>query len=553
MVTRFERFMFRLDRFGSAADRVRTRALGWISLALTGVSVLLLPILGNPTLAALVAVLAAANLTALALLRFGKPDAAALFAVLSFSALTNAIVFSQTFEDNEIYMLATFNLFTLIVSSLVSRNGLPPLLAAATGGVAVGLHLFLRRAPNFAEFGYGKPSDYVVAAASVLIGGLIVRGVAARNREHLEESRRAADAERRRSLVYSEVLADARSGLDAGKGLTESAERTAGLVAEIVQRAELAESRLEALLAEGRKLDEARRAMAEAAARAGASVDEQVEVVEEAGAAVVQMTGSIDSISRIAREREQAAESLERDAARGAEAMQRVEKGMDELRLRVAGTGEIVKVIKKVASQTGLLAMNASIEAAHAGDSGGGFAVVAEEIRALADETARNAKLVAETLASVGKAITEVAELNAEASVAYAVVRGEAGKVTAAVVEIARGAVELAGGTEEINRGATRSVGSSQTAREAVAVVGGRVGEVEAGLASQAAASGAIEESIRSMSELLAGLAAEADRVREAGEANRLTLEALGRGLSRLESPSGASVPSLVPAAGDTD
>ena len=159
-----------------------------------------------------------------------------------------------------------------------------------------------------------------------------------------------------------------------------------------------------------------------------------------------------------------------------------------------------------------------------------GSGAIAKEIRRLADDTAVNAKKVADPLGAVAAAIGQAVATNEEAAEAYALVRAEIDKVAGAISEIAQGVSELSSGTDEINKGTTLSVNVTQSVVEAA----DRVGEVERGVRAQESAAKAIGEAISQTAARLDGLADEASKVKLAGAKTHETLGELGRRLAGL-------------------
>jgi methyl-accepting chemotaxis protein len=207
-----------------------------------------------------------------------------------------------------------------------------------------------------------------------------------------------------------------------------------------------------------RHVSSASHALAEEAAEQAASLEEMTSSVEEMSSMIKQNAESARAGADLIKETNRVVGWGQRSMSRLLEVISDIKTSSDE-------TAKIVRTIDEIAFQTNLLALNAAVEAARAGEAGKGFAVVADEVRSLAQRSAEAAKLTAALIdGSVHSSHNGVAAAE-ETGRAFEEIALNAAKVSNLVGEVAAASQEQAQGIEQINL----AVGEMDQVTQAVA------------------------------------------------------------------------------------
>ena len=178
---------------------------------------------------------------------------------------------------------------------------------------------------------------------------------------------------------------------------------------------------------------------------------EQASSLEEVSSSLEEMTSMTRQNAENSKQADTMANETSKSADKGADAMARMEQAIQKIKSSSDETAKIIKTIDEIAFQTNLLALNAAVEAARAGEAGMGFAVVAEEVRNLAQRSAEAARNTATLIEGSQQNADDGVRVTNEVSQILGEISTSTKKLTNLVGEVSSASDEQAQGIQQIN------------------------------------------------------------------------------------------------------
>lgn len=273
----------------------------------------------------------------------------------------------------------------------------------------------------------------------------------------------------------------------------------------------------------------------EDAAKVSQTMQEQAIAEEQNADAISQMAENTNQINELIKQAKQLSKNLSDSSEAGSAEVQKTELVINSVSEKSKQMSEVIQVIQQVASQTNLLAMNAAIEAAHAGEAGQGFSVVADEIRKLAESTQSQAKSIKDLIIEITKAIQNGSSSMQDTKAMFYKIQQEIGTQTNVVENIAQTMDIQSTGAEEILSTTNKISQNIQSVNEIIKNQANYTEEITEGIKDVVELSGKIDGSMNVSLGILKDFSQSIQIVNEKAHANQKSVQTINDELGKFE------------------
>ena len=354
-------------------------------------------------------------------------------------------------ELNDLYIFSTYIISVICVIPLLSYRLWQMIVVVGIGGLGqtlLFLFKFAALAQQNGETGIG--GTFLISVVFLLMAGSFAVMVF---RMQLRTIKAVQDEKAKTDESYGKLnkLVDSmKSSFNVGERLLQAAEGTNRSSKEISSNLMELESIVENLLESTENAGKANQQISISEKSVKENRIIQTDAISQSSSSVEEIVSQIDFIHLSAEEKLKILEDLNLSSQEGTV---KLENSLDSIRKLSKSSSEIlevIEVIEEISSRTNLLAMNAAIEAAHAGESGKGFAVVADEIRKLAEETGHNSSVIRQSLVTNNKHFEDSNIASQKLKDVFETITGQIGDVGHSLQEIVNSMKSLSKGTDSI-------------------------------------------------------------------------------------------------------
>lgn len=284
-----------------------------------------------------------------------------------------------------------------------------------------------------------------------------------------------------------------------------------------------------------RELTRAIESFREAAAAVDQAIDEQKRFTEGSAAAMEEMAANIRSVETMTGRAGGVAEELAHQGDEGVSSVHLAGEAIAEIESAAQNVLVVLKSLSKIAGDTNLLAMNAAIEAAHAGTSGAGFAVVANEVRTLATNAAKETKSIKDLMATMNARVQRGVEASSITRSTFSRLSEGITRSASISREIAQAMREQAQGTSDVEKAISRVIEATGAIRTRMDEQEKETGEMTIRLSAALNRLSALAESSRTHAQSVLNLEGSFASVRSEVDKNLAAASALEQVLAGLK------------------
>ncbi len=500
-----------------------------LAMALTGAVVAMV----------MTSVLAVCCLFFLVLIKKGKFKIAVnLFLAVFFLIIFATIKFDAYVDVYETYVISALGLFFLIITCLVGYSIYQPVAATILNCAAISAIYLVDVLPS--QKGQVGILDVqnLVTCYIIVIGSGFTAVMILRLLKTLVK-----DAEDSKSEVQKH-FAEFNTGVKEtfeiftgiGEELRSSSDTSINTISRVSSDLNRIKTSVEELETSIFEMSGANKKSVESVDFLNSTLDKYNLTVQTTSSSVEQLIANINSISSNTASQMKAVEALVSSSMSGEAEMDDSVGLINSIDKSSSDMLEMVQIIMSIADRTNLLAMNAAIEAAHAGESGKGFAVVADEIRKLAEETAKNSRNISERLSESLSAVSRTTEASQRVGQTFHLITEEIRKVSSMFREASAGIDEMSQGTGAILSEIEGIVDKSALADEAMKNLENINAQNTEKLDEIVSRAENVAETISDIKRIFTDAEAQAVRVSEIGQENVSQLNRFSKKMNSLNS-----------------